>query len=142
MKYTKCSYNVKYGDIYMVKLNGKDCEQKGVRPCIIFQNDIGNKYSPNVVILPLTSSIKKLSMPTHILVEPSKTNGLTKTSLILCETPRDISKSSLVCKLGVASEETMKKVAQANLYASCSIAHLDINTLMQCWNNARKMVCQ
>mgnify|MGYP000227973334 FL=1 len=139
MKYTECSYHVKYGDIYMVNLSGKDCEQRGVRPCIIFQNNIGNKYSPNVVILPLTSSIKKLSMPTHILVKPTSTNGLTRTSLVLCETPRDVSKKSLVCKLGEASEETMNKVAQASLYASCAIAHLDINTLMQCWNNARKM---
>ena len=78
-------------------------------------------------------------MPTHILVEPTSTNGLTRTSLVLCETPSDVSKKSLVCKLGEASEETMNKVAQASLYASCAIAHLDINTLTQCWDNARKM---
>ena len=76
---------VKRGDIYYADLSPViGSEQGGVRPVLIVQNDIGNKYSPTVIAAAITSQINKAKMPTHIEID-AKEYGLTKDSVILLE---------------------------------------------------------
>lgn len=88
--------------------------QRGWRPALIIQNNIGNKYSPNVIVLPLTSSIKKLNMPTHVVLSSSDT-GLYKDSMVICENPQSISKNSLGKYITKLSDKYMEEVAKAYL---------------------------
>ena len=89
-------------DIYYANLskNTVQSEQGGIRPVIIIQNDIGNKYSPTVIVLPITSEIKKENMPTHCILHKTDKNGLEVDSMVLSEQIRVIDKSRLLNKIG------------------------------------------
>ena len=87
-------------------------EQSGVRPVLIIQNDIGNKYSPTVVVVAITSKINKAKMPTHIEIT-TKDSGLAKDSVILTEQIRTIDKIRLRERIASLDEELMNKVDQA-----------------------------
>ena len=88
---------VKRGDIYIIHLTGSGSEQNGTRPVVIIQNDVGNRYSPTTVVVPLTSQNKK-EMPTHVDLCPE--DGVVKPSTVLCEQPFAVDKSRLMKKLG------------------------------------------
>lgn len=75
-------------------------EQGGIRPVIIIQNDIGNRYSPTVIVLPVTSEIKKMNMPTHSVIHKTYKNGLSTDSMVLAEQIRVIDKNRLHDKIG------------------------------------------
>lgn len=122
------------GDIYLVKFNGEGSEQKGWRPGLIFQNNIGNEHSPNVIVLPLTSVSKKTSQPTHVCIP--KEVGLKKDSMVLCENPERMSKDKLGSYLTSLPEEYMKRVAVANLLATSAISFIDPDMLMSVWQKA------
>ena len=94
-----------YGDLSPVI----GSEQGGVRPVLIIQNDIGNKYSPTVIVAAITSQINKAKLPTHVELEALK-YGITKDSVILLEQIRTIDKRRLKEKIGHLSEELMKQV--------------------------------
>ena len=104
---------VKRGDIYYADLSPVvGSEQGGVRPVLIVQNDIGNKYSPTVIAAAITSQINKAKMPTHI--EISATDyGLNKDSVILLEQVRTIDKRRLREKIGHLDEVLMNDVNNA-----------------------------
>ena len=93
---------MKMFDIYYANLskNIVDSEQGGIRPVIIVQNDIGNKHSPTVIVLPMTSEIKKSNMPTHCIIHKSEKNGLKVDSMVLAEQIRVIDKSRLQDYIG------------------------------------------
>ena len=83
---------VKRGDIYYADLSPVvGSEQGGIRPVLVIQNDIGNKYSPTVIAAAITSQINKAKMPTHIELA-AKDYGLNKDSVILLEQIRTIDK--------------------------------------------------
>ena len=106
---------VKRGDIYYADLSPViGSEQGGVRPVLIGQNDIGNKYSPTVIAAAITSQINKAKMPTHIEID-AKGYGLSKDSVILLEQIRTIDKKRLKEKIGKADENLMKKINEALL---------------------------
>lgn len=90
----------------------KGSEQGGIRPVMIVQNDIGNKYSPTVIVVPFTSQITKAKLPTHVEVEAGQF-GLTKDSVVLCEQIRTVDKSRLKEKLGEVSDEVISKIEEA-----------------------------
>ena len=94
-----------YGDLSPVI----GSEQGGVRPVLIIQNDIGNKYSPTVIVAAITSQINKAKLPTNVELEALK-YGITKDSVILLEQIRTIDKRRLKEKIGHLSEELMKQV--------------------------------
>ena len=76
---------IKRGSIVMVDLPlGNGSVQGGTRPAVVISNDKGNKFSPVLIVVPLTSRVKKF-MPTHHTIEPSMLNGLSKTSIALAE---------------------------------------------------------
>ena len=106
---------VKRGDIYYADLSPVvGSEQGGIRPVLIIQNDIGNKYSPTVIAAAITSQINKAKMPTHIELG-AKDYGLNKDSVILLEQIRTIDKKRLREKIGHLDDPLMAKVNDALL---------------------------
>lgn len=105
--------NIKRGDIFFADLGKPDgSRQGGNRPVVIVQNDIGNKYSPTVLVAPLTSRLHKHNLPTHVLVT-SKEPGVERNSIIMMEQVQTLDKSHLQHHLGSLSSEAMLKVNQA-----------------------------
>ena len=105
---------VKRGDIFYDDLSPVvGSEQGGVRPVLVVQNDVGNKYSPTVIIAAITSQMNKVKLPTH--VEVSAEFGLPKNSVVLLEQIRTIDKKRLREKVGYTDEFFMKKVNEALL---------------------------
>ena len=104
---------VKRGDIYYADLSPViGSEQGGLRPVLIVQNDIGNKYSPTVIAAAITSQINKTKLPTHIELY-AESFGLAKNSVILLEQIRTIDKRRLKEKIGHLDEYLMDKVNDA-----------------------------
>ena len=101
---------VKRGDIFYADLSPVvGSEQGGVRPVLVIQNDIGNKYSPTIIVAAITSQINKAKLPTHIEISAEE-YGLTKDSVILLEQIRTIDKKRLTERIGHLSDELMKRV--------------------------------
>ena len=106
---------VKRGEIYYADLSPvKGSEQGGVRPVLIVQNDVGNKYSPTVIVAAITSQINKAKMPTHVEID-SKEYGLAKDSVILLEQIRTIDKKRLKEKIGKIDNDLTEKVDESLL---------------------------
>jgi mRNA interferase MazF len=104
---------IKRGDVYYADLSPVvGSEQGGVRPVLIVQNDIGNKYSPTVIAAAITSQINKAKLPTHIEISAWE-YGLQKDSVILLEQIRTIDKKRLREKIGHLDDELMERVNEA-----------------------------
>ncbi len=104
---------VKRGDIYYADLSPVvGSEQGGIRPVLIIQNDVGNKYSPTVIAAAITSQINKAKMPTHIELSASE-YGLYKDSVILLEQIRTIDKKRLREKVAHLDKKLMQNVNDA-----------------------------
>ena len=104
---------VKRGDIYYADLSPVvGSEQGGIRPVLVIQNDIGNKYSPTVIAAAITSQINKAKMPTHIELA-AKDYGLNKDSVILLEQIRTSDKRRLREKIGRIDDGLMASVNNA-----------------------------
>lgn len=100
------------GDIYLVDFDPVvGSEQGGVRPGLIVQNDIGNFFSSTTVAFPITTHLKRLDLPTHVLLE--NVRGLTATSMVCVEQPKPIDKQRVLRYLGKISPEQMRKVEEA-----------------------------
>ena len=105
--------NIKRGDIYYADLSPVvGSEQGGIRPVLIVQNNVGNRYSPTVIAAAITSQINKAKMPTHITVG-APNYGLTKDSIILTEQIRTLDKRRLREKMGSLDEKAMRHVDEA-----------------------------
>lgn len=87
-------------------------EQGGIRPVLVIQNDVGNKYSPTVIIAAITSRINKAKLPTHIEL-PSEEYGLNKDSVILAEQVRTIDKRRLKERIGHIDDILMSDIDYA-----------------------------
>ena len=87
-------------------------EQGGIRPVLVVQNDVGNRYSPTVIVLAVTGQVNKNRLPTHVPI-PAGTNGLAKDSVVLAEQIRTLDKRRLREKIGSLQPEEMQKVSQA-----------------------------
>ncbi len=98
------------GDIFYADLSPVvGSEQGGVRPVLVVQNDVGNKFSPTVIIAAITSQLTKAKLPTHIELNKDKFN-LMKDSVVLLEQIRTLDKRRLKEKICSIDENTMKKV--------------------------------
>ena len=117
-----------------MKFSGSGNEQNGWRPGLVFQNNMGNAHSPNIIALP-TSSIKKAGQPTHVIVRAAD-SGLRKDSMVLCENPERMSKERVGRYITTLSDEYMKQIAEANLLATGAIAYLDVEALLLIWKRA------
>ena len=105
---------IKRGDMFYADLSPViGSEQGGIRPVLIIQNDMGNKYSPTVIAAAITSQIGKNRLPTHIEID-SKDVGLKAESVVLAEQIRTIDKSRLKEKIGhIDDEKIMGKINSA-----------------------------
>ena len=103
---------LKRGEIYYADLSPVvGSEQGGIRPVLVVQNDIGNKYSPTVIVVAITSQLDKAKLPTHI--ELGKNFGLNKDSVALMEQIRTIDKRRLQEKIGEIDEYKMNQINTA-----------------------------
>lgn len=103
---------VRRGEIYYADLSPViGSEQAGIRPVLIVQNDVGNKFSPTIIAIAITSK-QKVKLPTHIEIEGTK-YGLDKDSVILAEQIRTLDKKRLREKVGKVDDKTMEKVKKA-----------------------------
>ena len=105
--------SIKRGDIYYADLSPVvGSEQGGLRPVLIIQNDIGNRYSPTVIAAAITSRMGKTKLPTHIDIYAERA-GLQKDSVILLEQIRTLDKRRLKERMGHLDDESMKAVDNA-----------------------------
>jgi mRNA interferase MazF len=118
------------GDIFLVQLYGDEHVQAGFRPAVVFQNNVGNRRSPNVVILPITSSIKREELPTHVILHKDEVN-LKQDSVVLCENPITVSQRSLKRLITKLPDNVMKQIAYASVLASAVICFLDEEELLE-----------
>lgn len=103
----------KRGDVYFADLSPVvGSEQGGVRPVLIIQNDIGNRFSPTVIVSAITAQIQKAKLPTHVEID-AETHGFDRNSVILLEQLRTIDKQRLTDKITHLDEDTMRKVDEA-----------------------------
>jgi len=106
---------IKRGQLYYADLSPVvGSEQGGVRPVLIIQNDVGNKFSPTVIVAAITSQINKAKIPTHIELSAA-TYGLERDSVVLMEQIRTLDKKRLSDKIGEIDTLTMTKVNKALL---------------------------
>ena len=117
------------GDVYYAEVEWNGSVQGGYRRYVVMQNDIGNKYSPNVVLIPLTTAIKKERMPTHVVIR-RKESGLPKDSVALCENPISFPKEELGEFITKLPQNIMKDLAVANSLASSAISFLNLDELL------------
>lgn len=104
---------IRKGDIYYADLSPVvGSEQGGVRPVLVVQNDIGNRYSPTIIIAAITSQINKGKLPTHVEIKGDD-YGLSKDSVLLLEQIRTIDKKRLGEKIGHVEEDIIEKVDDA-----------------------------
>lgn len=107
------SMSVKRGDIYYADLSPVvGSEQGGLRPVLIIQNDVGNRYSPTVIAAAITSRLSKTKLPTHIDIHADKV-GLAKDSVVLLEQVRTLDKRRLKERMGHLDETMMLAVNHA-----------------------------
>lgn len=118
-----------------MQFTGNGNEQYGWRPGLVFQNNVGNEYSPNIIALPLTSAIKKTNQPTHVLILALGT-GLKTDSIVLCENPQRMSKSRIGRYITTLPDEYMAKIAVASLLASSAISFIEPDVLLSIWQQA------
>ena len=112
---------IERGELYYADLSPVvGSEQGGLRPVLIIQNDVGNKYSPTVIIAAITSQIQKAKLPTHIELTKDHYN-LPKDSVVLLEQLRTLDKLRLKEKIGILDDNAMKKIDVA-LMISLGIA--------------------
>lgn len=104
---------VKRGDLYYADLSPVvGSEQGGIRPVLIVQNNVGNKYSPTIIAAAVTSQLEKAKLPTHIMLEAGK-YGLPKNSVVLLEQIRTLDKRRLKEKIGELPLNMMTRVNEA-----------------------------
>ena len=120
------------GDVYTLRFEGAGSVQSGVRPGVVFQNDIGNANSPNVVVFPMTSNLRRAQLPTHVLIRAADTR-LHKDSVVLCENPYCVPKENLMRYITTLSNDYMKEIAAASLMASGAISFLEPDALLKVW---------
>lgn len=114
---------VKKGDLFFADLSPVvGSEQGGVRPVLVVQNDVGNKYSPTIIVAAVTSQTGKAKLPTHVQLEATQ-GGLSKNSVVLLEQLRTIDKQRLKERIGSLNEKQIPDVEKA-LSVSLGIANL------------------
>ncbi|CAG9613829.1 type II toxin-antitoxin system endoribonuclease NdoA [Bacillus sp. NPDC077411] len=104
---------VKRGDVYFADLSPVvGSEQGGVRPVLVIQNDIGNRFSPTVIVAAITAQIQKAKLPTHVEIDAKK-YGFERDSVILLEQIRTIDKQRLTDKITQLDDLMMNRVDEA-----------------------------
>ena len=117
---------VKKGDLFFADLSPVvGSEQGGIRPVLVVQNDVGNRYSPTIIVAAVTSQTGKAKLPTHVELKATQ-GGLSKNSVVLLEQLRTIDKQRLKERIGTLDDNQLPVVDEA-LGVSLGIANLPEN---------------
>ena len=103
--------DIRRGDIWLVDFGKSDkvtSKQLGMRPAVVIQNNVGNRYAPTIIVIPLSSNINKAKLPTHVVFTES--DGLQKPSFSMAEQVQTLDKLDFVKKLSKITPQTMKRV--------------------------------
>lgn len=131
--------NVSRGDVFMIDLSPTiGSEQGGYRPCVVIQNDIGNRFSPTVIVASITTQIHKAKLPTHVEAKGSQV-GLDRDSVIMLEQIRTIDKQRLSRKVAHLDDDMMKKVDWAYII-SCANSELMQDMMNERMNKEKAVV--
>jgi mRNA interferase MazF len=104
---------IERGDVFLVDLNPVvGAEQAGIRPALVIQIDKANASSPHTIIIPFTTRIRQVKLPSHVRI-PAGIAGLAEESILLCEQIRVIDKRRLVRKIGSVGEEHLRQIGVA-----------------------------
>lgn len=125
----------KIGEVYLMEFFGEGSVQNGVRPGVVIQNNKGNRHSPNVIALPITTALKKLHQPTHVLILARDTR-LKRDSIVLCENPCCVPKNKIGEYVSTLSKPDMARIAIGHALATASLSYLDIEDLFRVWKSA------
>ncbi len=107
---------IRRGEIWIATLDPtQGSEQAGVRPIIIFQNDTISRYTTTVISIPLTTNLRRVSLPSSVFI-PSGEGGLTQDSVALCHQMRVLDKTRLRNKIGEVNPETLVKLENNVLF--------------------------
>jgi mRNA interferase MazF len=115
--------DVKLGQVYYVTFRGENHIQRGRRPAVVVQNNIGNQHSTNIQVIPLTTSTTKASMPTHVIL-PANECGLRSDSIAQCEMQTQIDKSQLEEYVTKLPTKYMGKIGSRSLINTPALAFL------------------
>lgn len=108
--------NAKRGEIWLANLNPtRGSEQAGIRPVIIFQNDLINKFSTTLLTIPLTTNLNRAKLPTCLKLLKGE-GGINKDSVALCHQLRVLDKTRLISKIGKLSPETSISIERCILF--------------------------
>lgn len=138
MKTRSKKNNYRIGEVYYMKFEGEGSEQDGWRPGLVFQNNVGNAHSPNIIALSITSAQKKLFQPTHVFVRADD-SGMKLDSVVQCENPERMSKARIGGYITTLSEKYMKQIAAASLLATSVISYLDMESVISVWKKAVRL---
>ena len=100
------------GDVCLVHFNGIGSEQGGYRPAVVVQNNMGNRYSKTVLVMPITSKLNKTNLPTHVLL-PAGEGGLKFDSLALAEQIHTVDKARIGNIIGTLSDGIVEYINRA-----------------------------
>ena len=102
------------GDILRISLKEQGGSvQSGIRPCIVVSNDIGNRCSTILLVVPLTSKMTKKPLPTHVMIAPSNRTGLGRSSIALCEQVTVVPQERVISKYGSLTLQQQEDVNQS-----------------------------
>lgn len=132
------TFQPRIGEVYWMDFSGSGHEQSGMHPGVIFQNNVGNIHSPCVTVLPITSKLKKLGMPTHVFLR-AEDSGLHRDSVVCADCPRTLDKRRVCEYITTLPEDAMKKISVASLLASSSIAFLDAGEIAAAMERAKRL---
>lgn len=116
------------GDVFMVDFARAGNAQRGYRPAVVISNNKGNLYSPDVIVIPITTAKKKIHQPTHVQLDAIE-NGLVKDSMALCENPVTVPKTVLRRYCTHLSDDAIQKIAVAHLASTSALAYLDMESM-------------
>lgn len=110
--FEKINNMIKRGDVILCDLgSGRGSEQFGIRPCVVVQNDLGNRFSPTLIVAPITSKLDRVKLPTHVKIDSC--DSLEKNSIVLCEQIRTVDKVRIGGICGRVSGEDLKRITSA-----------------------------
>lgn len=129
MKNGEKSYRL--GQVYWVNLGRQETSvQGGWHPAIIVQNNVGNKFSRTISMVPTTSSKTKAKLPTHVKIQGGKF-GFSRDTIVQCEGQRPVDKSDIGGYIGTVDDQTMRQIAKACLVNTPFLYFLNINDCNQ-----------
>ena len=118
------------GDIYWVNFDGRGHTIRGWHPALVVQNNLGNTYSPNLQVIPISSSMTKAKLPTHVYLKKTEKNGLAKDSIAQCEGQRTVCKDAVSGYIGSLADDEMALIARAQIASSPTVIFLTVDEML------------